>query len=413
MLASVASHVKDLSQAVDGLAAEPIDSVSSHTLGDDLVAIRRQIDRLEAEFIRRVYRFDRDHGALAEGAASTASWLRGTCGLSGNAATDRVRMARMLNELPMTMTSFSAGRAPFTNVSLIARLADDVGVDATRTVEETLVDAAEKVDAGRMWYLTSYTRQRLDADGALDRDNRDHERRWFACDQTFGGMFILRGELDAEGGAIVKTALDALTPPTGPDDLRKTSQRRADALVELAARQLKKGNLPETHGQRPHLTLTATLETLRRDDGAHPAELAKAGPIHAETARRIACDAVRTIATAAAATAATAGAATSADGTVLSVGRASRTIPAPIRTALVRRDKGCRFPGCDRPPEWTDGHHIKHWADGGETSLTNLILLCRRHHRMVHERGWVLRLEPDGSVAVEEPRGRPALVRRL
>ncbi|MBJ7594003.1 MAG: DUF222 domain-containing protein [Candidatus Dormibacteraeota bacterium] len=414
MLATVESGIEHLTQAVNGLAVESIDNLTGHALGDDLVAIRRQIDRLEAEFVRRVHRFDRDNGALAEGAASTVSWLRGTCGLTSSAATDRVRMGRMLNELPMTMESFREGRAPFTNVSLIARLADDIGVEPTRTVERTLVDAAEKVDAGRMWYLTSYTRQRLDADGALDRDNRDHERRWFACDQTFGGVFILRGELDAEGGAIVKTALDALTPPTGPDDLRKTSQRRADALVELAARQLKSGNLPETHGQRPHLTLTTTLETLRRDDGAQPAELAKVGPIHAEAARRIACDAVRTIATAAASTdAAPADAATTANGAVLSVGRASRTIPAPIRTALVRRDKGCRFPGCDRPPEWTDGHHIKHWADGGETSLRNLVLLCRRHHRMVHERGWVLRLEPDGSVAVEEPRGRPALVRRL
>ena len=93
--------------------------------------------------------------------------------------------------------------------------------------------------------------------------------------------------------------------------------------------------------------------------------------------------------------------------------RATRTIPAPIRTALALRDKGCRFPGCDRPQEWTDGHHIQHWADHGATELPNLVSLCRRHHRIVHERGWTIRLEPDGSVAVAEPRGRPSLVRRL
>ncbi len=401
MLATVANGIEELAHAVDHLANESLENVSAHVLGDDLVAIRRQIDRLEAESIRRTYRFDRDKGALSEGASSTVSWLRGTCGLTAAAAADRVRMARVLNELPQTAESFRAGRAPFTNVSLIARLAEDVGVEATRTVEDALVGAAEKVDTARMWYLTSFTRHRLDADGVLERDNRDHERRWFSCDQTFGGVYILRGELDAEGGAVVKTALNALSAPSGRGDERRGSQRSADALVELASRQLKSGSLPAAHGQRPHLTLTATLETLRRAEGAPPAELATAGPIHAETARRIACDSTRSDATAKEA------------GNPLSVGRASRTIPAPIRTALRLRDKGCRFPSCDRPPEWTDGHHIKHWADGGATALDNLVLLCRRHHRMVHESGWALRVDASGEVTVEEPHGRPALVRRL
>ncbi len=99
--------------------------------------------------------------------------------------------------------------------------------------------------------------------------------------------------------------------------------------------------------------------------------------------------------------------------TTLSVGRATRTIPAPIRTALAVRDKGCRFPGCDRLQGWTDGHHILHWADHGETKVANLVSLCRRHHHMVHERGWSIRLEPDGAVTVAEPRGRPLSPRRL
>lgn len=400
MLASVASPVEDLTYAVDNLAAEPIDNSSDHALGDDLAAIRRVIDRLEAEFIRRLHPFDRHHAALAEGAASTVSWLRGMCGLTAGAAVERVRMARVLDDLPQTVASFRAGRSPFTNVSLIARLADDVGVEPTRAVEDTLVPAAEKLDVARMYHLVEFTRHRLDADGALDMDNRAHERRWFSCEQIGGTVFILRGELDAEGGAVVKSAIDALSAPSGPDDVRTGSQRRADALVDLASRQLKGGKLPVIHGQRPHLTLTASLETLRREPGAPPAELGSVGPIHAETARRIACDSVRTDAT------------VSDTGGALSVGRASRTIPASIRTALGLRDKGCRFPDCDRPPEWTDGHHIKHWVDGGETSLQNLVLLCRRHHRMVHERGWELRLDAEGTVAIQEPRGRPALVRR-
>jgi HNH endonuclease len=86
----------------------------------------------------------------------------------------------------------------------------------------------------------------------------------------------------------------------------------------------------------------------------------------------------------------------------LSVGRATRTIPTHIRTALCLRDQGCRFPGCDRPPAWTDGHHIIHWADGGPTALDNLVSLCRRHHRSVHEEGWRIHMEA-GVPFVESP----------
>jgi Domain of unknown function (DUF222) len=209
---------------------------------------------------------------------------------------------------------------------------------------------------------------------------------------------------------------------------------RADALVDLASRQLQSGDLPTAHGQRPHLTVAVSLDALQRRDGAAPAELGGVGAIHPQTARRIACDAVRTVAvvsseddgSAAGAVAAGEEAGSAADhglsverdagstlGSTLSVGRATRTIPAAIRTALALRDKGCRFPGCDRPPGWTDGHHIHHWADHGETEVPNLVSLCRRHHHMVHERGWSIRLQPDGSVAVAEPQARVPLVRRL
>ena len=296
-------------------------------------------------------------------------------------------------------------------MSLIARLAVDVGVESTRTVEGALVTAAEQLDPGRMRYLTLVTRHRLDADGALEEDIRNHDRRWVACDQTYGGVFILRGELDAEGGAIVKTALDALSAPSGSDDARTGSQRRADALVDIASRQLQTGDA-DIHGQRPHLTLTASIDTLQRQPGAGPAEVSGIGPLHVETARRIACDSVRTLVVVAAAShsapavvapALAIPAGTMASTRPLSVGRATRTIPPHIRTALALRDKGCRFPGCDRPPEWTDGHHIKHWADQGPTEIQNLVSLCRRHHRVVHERGWGIHMDEHGVAVVTPP----------
>jgi len=403
MVACAVDVSTPLNEAVDVLAAQPIDGLSDGALGEDLVDIRRQIDRLEGQFLRRLHRFDSNHGALADGAVSTVSWVRARCRVTATLAAHRVRMARQLAELPLASESLCAGRASFTNVALIARLADDVGCEAVRSVEETLVTAAEVVDPGQMRYLALVTRMRLDADGALDQDNRNHERRWFACDQTFGGVFVLRGELDAEGGALLKTAINALSAPAGPDDQRTGSQRRADAIVDLASRHLQGTATASIHGQRPHLILTASLEALQGQPGAAPAELSGVGPVHAETARRIACDSVRRVVSIASSSAAPAHAGLDSAVRPLSVGRASRTIPPHIRTALRLRDNGCRFPGCDRPPEWTDGHHIKHWVDWGFTEVPNLVLLCRRHHRFVHERGWQVRLDDDGTPVITPP----------
>jgi hypothetical protein len=313
----------------------------------------------------------------------------------------------VLGELPASLDSARAGRASFSNVAMIGHLAKDVGVEQVQPIEDILVGAAETFEPQQMRRLTEETRLRLDPDGVLDDDNRAHERRWFECEPTYGNVFVLRGQLDAEGGALVKTALDQLSHGLSREDTREGSQRRADALVDMAATQLRCGDHRDVHGQRPHLTLTVSVETLRADSGtarvdAAPADLRGVGPIHPETARRIACDAVRTVVTVAAPVGAPVWAAVSAPLVPLSVGHATRTIPAPIRTALVLGDQGCRFPGCDRPPAWTDGHHIIHWSDGGPTELANLVSLCRRHHRRVHEQGWRIHIA-DGVAVVEAP----------
>ena len=285
---------------------------------------------------------------------------------------------------------------------MIAQLATEVGVERVAPLEHILVGAAETLDLGGMRTVTQAARLRIDPDGVLADDNHAHERRWFACEQTYGGVFILRGELDAEGGALVKTAIDALSQGMSRDETRTGSQRRADALVELAATQLRCGDHRDVHGQRPHLTLTVSAATLRGDADAWPAELRGVGPIHPETARRIACDAALTVVAVAPPADGGSGWAGSRPPVLpLAVGRGTRTIPAPLRTALTLRDQGCRFPGCDRPPAWTDGHHIIHWPDG-PTELDNLVSLCRTHHRRVHEQGWRIHIA-DGVAVVEPP----------
>ena len=171
-----------LQDAVDALVDESIDKFSTHVLGEDLVDIRRAVDRLEAEFIRRLHRFHCARGAQDDGGGSTVSWLR-RCGMTAKAAAYRVHLARTLGELPATLDSARAGRASFSNVTMIAHLAEDVGVEQVAPLESILVGAAETLEPGAMRTLTQVTRLRLDPDGVLADDNRAHERRWFECER--------------------------------------------------------------------------------------------------------------------------------------------------------------------------------------------------------------------------------------
>jgi Domain of unknown function (DUF222)/HNH endonuclease len=235
--------------------------------------------------------------------------------------------------------------------------------------EDILVTAAKELDPVRLRYVTMHLRHCLQPDEVLGDANEAHERRFLYLSQTFDGIFRLDGQLDADGGAALRTVLDALMGPPAEDDHRTATQRRADAMVELARPQLDGGQLPEVGGQKPHLMMTVDAATLSKQPGSRAAELEWAQPIPAETARRLACDSAVT---------------PIIDG---QADRTSRVVPGAKKRALVARDRGCRFPSCDRPPAWTDAHHIKHWADGGANSLDNLVLLCRRHHRRVHEQG--------------------------
>ena len=340
---AIADTTVRVNDAVDVLVSESIEGLTTHALGEDLVEIGRAIDRLEAERLRRLHRFDAEHGGYADGGGTTMSWLRRACGMTVRAAAYRVHLARTLGQMPATLDSARTGRASFTNVAMIAHLAGDVGVEQVAPYEDVLVEAAESFEPRQMRTLTQATRLYIDPDGVLADDNHAHERRWFNCDQTYGGVFMVSGQLDAEGGALLKAAIDALSHGMSRGEKRSPAQRQADALVDMAATQLRCGDHRDVHGQRPHLTLTVSAETLRGKIGAEAlhadalhadalradafgadtqfaqtpatdtqdaaalqsrsraaAELGGVGPIHPETARRIACDAVRTLVTVAA-----------------------------------------------------------------------------------------------------------------
>ncbi|HEY1421529.1 MAG TPA: DUF222 domain-containing protein, partial [Candidatus Dormibacteraeota bacterium] len=192
------------------------------------------------------------------------------------------------------------------------------------------------------------------------------------------------GLLDAEGGAALKTAIDALAKRHAPDDVRTQLQRRADGLVEMVHRVMDQGTLPKRNGVRPHLTVTTTLEGLKGELGAPASELECALPVSSRTTQRLACEG-------------TLSRVLMAGSVVIDVGRATRAVSPAMKKALRARDHGCRVPGCERPVGWCSAHHVEFWArDGGPTRLSNLVLLCWYHHRCVHEGGWQVVKSDDG-----------------
>src|ERR1700687_3323720 len=383
--------IEDLNRILDLLGTEDLCALPSESLGDDLKGLTSVGSRIAAESSRRLHHFDKNQGYAPSGALTAQAWLRWQCNLTSATASEHVHVSRQMASLPQAEAAFSQGEISFRHAALIARCASQLGEKFDTQAETILVNAAKELDPWRLKRATLFLRHHLEPDGVLADANEAHDRRYLYLSQTYDGIFRLDGQLDADGGAALQTALDALMGPPAADDDRTGSQCRADALVELARRQLDGGQLPQVGGQKPHLMVTVDMATLSRQPGSPAAELEWAEPIPAWTARPIACDCSITPIL------------RGAESHQVDVGRTRRSISPAKKRALVARDKGCRFEGCDRPPAWTDGHHIKHWADGGSDELANLVLLCRRHHYRFHEEGWRLWWDDDGQLVAVPP----------
>jgi hypothetical protein len=298
--------------------------------------------------------------------------------------------------------------------------------------------------------LVAHLRLVTDPDTAQERAERQHAQRWLQVAPTFEGMVAVDGLLEPEAGQTLLAALEPLARPSDAGDSRTGGQRTADALTELARRALEGGRLPQSGGVRPQLLVTVDLDSLLGRPGALAGDLGGLGTLDPEGCRRLACDSSLTrvlvtrqppgdglgeqrdgnghaldgdpsgqattgapdsqadltalLAAARARLPVTLGGAPTQP---LEVGRASRVITPAQRAALAVRDGGCVFPDCSRPLSWCEGHHVVHWLDGGPTDLVNLALVCRAHHRAVHEGGWQLIHGPDGRFTAIPPHRRP------
>src|SRR5437667_9421010 len=381
--------VEKLRVAVQAMAAW-VDDAEAEGLGEALIQIREVgIDPLEAAFVTGVRRFDRSAEYKADGALSLTAWLRWKCKLSGGAALERVEVARQLEKLPETTAAFANGDVGFQHVAVLARTAEHIGAAAVRKEEGTLLQAAQTMDPGQFVTVAKNFEHRVDAAGALAEANHAHLRRYFHIGEPVDGLVRVDGLLDAEGGATLRTALQPFMKPV-KDDARNYGQRSIDALMELCRQG--SGSRPDGAGPRPQLIIRASRDTLAGIPDAPAGELEGGGTVPAETVQRYACDsAISRI--------------TGQGELEHELNHASRTLPAPTRRALESRDRHCVFPGCTRPLNWRDGHHLVWWTGGGATALPNLPIRCRPPPRMVHEENWRLVRQKDGRfTAIPPPR---------
>lgn len=350
-------------------------------------------------FLTLLAEFDRREGWAGWGVKSCAHWVAWKCGFSLVAAREHVRIARRLTELPLVREAFARGELSYAKVRSLCRVAE--ASDETQLLELARhATAAQLERIVRAWRTTKGQIEGLEI-------NRRHARRFVSWHYDEDGSVVLRARLDPEDGALVVTALEAARealgrgpveePPPDPRDAAASSPQEAsgaDALVAVARAALASDELAATSADRHLVVVHVDEPTLSGEDPDGRCHLEDGPGLCPETARRLACDAtvVKVLEDEA--------------GSPLDVGRRTRTIPSAIQRALRSRDGGCRAPSCTER-RFVDGHHIRHWSKGGETRLVNLVLLCRRHHRTVHEDGYGLEVVGPGRFAFTRPDGTP------
>src|SRR3989441_2044259 len=348
----------------------------------DPKGLRAVIDALEGEFATEVRHAQKSGDHQVNGNITAASWISRTCGMSVTSAADRLCVGEQLQSLPKIAAALSSGEVGYQSVSVLCHLRDQLGDKRDLFNEEEMLGFTRQFSVFNLRMICRVARHVADPDGFFNEAEHDYSRRRLHISLMSDGMHAIDGVLDAECGAAVKTVLDALAKRRGPEDERTRPQRMADALDEAVHHAMDEGRLPRRNGGKPHVSVTTTLEGLKNEFGAPPADLELSLPISTHplgpprrSRGRHPCDC-------------TMSRVLLADSMVIDVGRATRVVSAPTRRALRTRDRGCRWPGCDRQVNWSTPHHIVAWSRGGPSNLPNLVLLCFFHHRLVHEGGW-------------------------
>jgi uncharacterized protein DUF222/HNH endonuclease len=385
-------------------------------LGDEIATLAAHIHAATQRLLVLIAEFDQRRGWESGGHRSCAHWLSYRTGIDLGACREKVRTARVLGGLPETSAAMARGELSFSAVRALSRV-------ATAENEGDLLELARGCTIAQLERtVRSWKRFTRMEEAELERER--HESRSFSVFPDDDGMYVVKGRLPAEIGALLMRALDAASDalyrehPTGREASdagrrKRAAQRRADSVGLLAECALAAGfgegagndrgsdhsaPISGTRAERYQVVLHVDAETISSECEPGRSHLGDGTRVSAETSRRLSCDSGHVKMTHAPS------GTDSPDGSILNVGRKTRTISPALRRALEFRDRGCRFPGCGL--RFTDAHHIKHWADGGETSLGNCLLLCGHHHRLLHEGGWQVTWWGEGNPCFFGPRGR-------
>lgn len=374
-------------------------SLSLPELAARITELAGHLNAANHQWLTLIAEFDRRNGWSDAATQSCAHWLNWQCGIALGAAREKVRVAHALESLPLISASMARGELSYSKVRALTRVAN-------ADTEQLLLDIALHGTAHHVETVVRHFRRAQEAE-ELSRDARRQANRAVHYFFDDDGSLVIKARLPAEAGALVLKALDAAMPevaqadvPAGTslaaplaqregggvrlEDRPTVSARRADALAIVAESFLKHGAKALTGGERQQIVVHIDADTLVHVSHGR-CELDEGPALASETVRRLACDAsvVRIV--------------ENGVGQTLDVGRKTRSIPPALRRALTSRDRGCRFPGCTHT-RFVDGHHIHHWAHGGETKLSNLVSLCRFHHRLVHEGRVRVQVLGDGAL---------------
>jgi 5-methylcytosine-specific restriction endonuclease McrA len=365
-------------------------------LGDEIAELSAHLDAATARLLDLIRAFDA-RGGWNSGFRSCAAWLSWRVGLDLGAARERVRVARALGTLPLLAQALTRGELSYAKVRALTRV-------ATPETEARLLGVGRAGTAAHVERIVRGWRS-VDRRAETREAARRHASRGLHVYPDEDGMVTVRGRLEPEVGALLVQALAAareilyqrkrLRDAAAGGVSAETpsmAQQQADALALIAETALHHGLDPGAPGERYQVVVHVDAQTLADPDQPGQSVLEDGVRVSAETSRRLACDASRVVMR------------HDETGCLLEIGARTRTIPPALRRALYHRDHGCRFPGCGVPVG--QGHHIRHWAQGGPTTLSNLTLLCRRHHRAVHEEGYQVAHEPDGALHFQRPDGR-------
>jgi len=369
-------------------------------LGNEIAELSAHLDAATARLLELIRQFDA-RGGWNTGFCSCAAWLSWRVGLDPGAARERVRVARALGTLPLLAEALGRGELSYAKVRALTRV-------ATPETEARLLAVGRAGTAAHVERIVRGWRC-VDRRAEARETKHRHAMRALHVYQAEDGMVILRGRLEPEMGSLLMQALAAARESlyqrsrerakasTGFGDVSAetatVAQQRADALALLAESALHHGLDPGTPGERYQVVVHVDAPVLADREQPGQSVLEGGTRVSAETSQRLACDASRVVMR------------HDDEGHLVEVGARTRTIPPALRRALDHRDQGCRFPGCGL--RFTQGHHLRHWAHGGPTTLSNLALLCRRHHRAVHEEGYQVARLPDGALQFRRPNGHP------